>query len=247
VSTNQPPIQPATYQATCRRSELAIPGLLAVLILFGIGLWWIVTRVEGRNLEAAILSLGAGTVLALGLILLTVLRVHRWTLEPAGIRIEERPRVPLMGWRRRAFVPFAAIAGMRRIESGFERLIEIATHGGRFHRLPQIVPAGASLESFAAAIDEAARRAGRALPAIGEGLSFWNTAPGIAVILVLLAISCVLAGATAFALWDGLTTATPGRTGYAAAIVLLLPVGCLWLLRKSLARRRLVLGRLPRG
>lgn len=155
-----------------------------------------------------------------------------------------------MGWGRRASVPFADILGVRHVESGFDRMLEIVTADGRRYRLPQrmVTPdacsparpdTAAELDGFAAALHAAVRLAGRELPR-SEGLSFWNTLPGIAFIAMLFVIACVIAGAVAWALLDGMTMSPP-RSGYAAAIALMLPVGAGWLLLKTIRRRRLVL------
>lgn len=215
-----------TYQATYRRAEVALPSLLGVVALFFAGLWLVLQHPADERLLAIVLALTGMVFLAALLILLTVFRVHSWTIEADVVRISERPRVPLMGWGRRASVPFAEILGIRRIESGFDRLLEIVTSDGRRYRLPQrmvtadarSVPRpdpAADLDGFAAALHAAARKAGSELPA-SEGLSFWNTLPGIAFIVMLLLIACAISTAVAWALFDGMTTSQP-RGGYFAA------------------------------
>jgi membrane protein YdbS with pleckstrin-like domain len=249
------PADGPTYQATYRRAEVALPSLVGIVALFFAGLWLVLQHPTDPRVMDAILALVGAVVLAAFVILLTVFRVHRWTIEAGGVRISERPRVPLMGWGRRASVPFADILGVRRVESGFDHLLEIVASDGSRYRLPQrMVAAGAhslpqpdpaaDLDSFAAALHAAARQAGRELPA-SEGLSFWNTLPGIAFIVVLLVIACAIAAAVAWALWDGMTTSQP-RGGYSAAIALLLPVGAGWLLLKTIRRRRFVLAAMKR-
>lgn len=244
-----------TYQATYRRAEFALPSLVGVLALFLAGIWLVLQDPANPRFLDAMLALLGATVLAALVILLSVFRVHRWTIETDGVRISERPRVPLTGWGRRASVPFADIRGIRRVEIGLDRLLEIVTSDGNRYRLPQaIVAAGAGsrpqpsaagdLETFAAALQTAARQAGCELAAT-EGLSFWNTLPGIAFIVLLLGIACAIAAALAWALWNGMTTSQP-RSGYAVAIALLLPVGAGWLLLKTIRRRRLVLATMTR-
>ena len=250
------PADGPTYQATYRRTEVALPSLLGVVALFFAGLWLALQHpADPRILDVILVLVGAVVVVAL-VILLTVFRVHSWAIEAGGVRISERPRVPLMGWGRRASVPFADILGVRRIESGFDRLLEIVTADGSRYRLPQrVVAAGthslarpdpaADLDGFATALHAAARQAGREL-FVSEGLSFWNTLPGIAFIVVLLVVACMISAAVAWALWDGMTTSQP-RGGYVAAIALLLPVGAGWLLLKTIKRRRLVLTAMKRS
>ncbi|MDP2334524.1 MAG: hypothetical protein Q8M19_27920 [Reyranella sp.] len=248
------PADGPTYEATYRRAEVALPSLVGVVALYVAGIWLVLQHPGDARVLDAILGLTGAVVVAALAILLTVFRVHRWTIEMAGeaggVRISERPKVPLMGFGRRAFVPFADILGVRHVESGFDRRLEIVTADGRSFRLPQRLVAAdarslpqpdleADLDGFAAALHAAARQAGRAL-AQSEGLSFWNTLPGIAFIVVLFVIASAIAVAVAWALLDGMTT-TPPRGGHFAAIALVLPVGAGWLLLKAIRRRRLVL------
>jgi uncharacterized membrane protein len=244
-----------THEATYRRTEAALPSLVGIVALFFAGLWLVLQHPGDPRILTAILGLTGAMVVAALAILLTVFRIHRWTIEAGGVRISERPKVPLMGRGRRARVPFADILGVRHVESGFDRLLEIVTRDGRRFRLPQRLVAtdarslatpdpAANLDGFAAMLQAAARQAGHALPQ-SEGLSFWNTLPGIAFILVLFAIACAISAAVAWALVDGMTTSQP-RGGYAAAIALVLPVGAGWLLLKTIRRRRLVLAAMTR-
>jgi hypothetical protein len=245
-----------TYEATYRRAEVALPCLVGVVMLYFAGIWLVLQHPGDARVMDAILGLTGAVVVAAVVILLTVFRVHRWTIEAGGVRISERPKVPLMGFGRRALVPFTDILGVRHVESGFDRLLEIVTADGRRFRLPQRLVApdarsfaapdpAANLDGFAAALHAAARQAGRALPQ-SEGLSFWNTLPGIAFVVVLFAIACAISAAVAWALLDGMTTSRP-RGGYFMAIALVLPVGAGWLLLKTIRRRRLVLAAMIKG
>lgn len=244
------PADGPTYQATYRRAEVALPSLLGVVALFFAGLWLVLQNPADDRLMAAVLGLAGAVVVAALVILLTVFRVHTWAIEAEGVRISERPKVPLMGFGRRAFVPFSDMIGVRHVESGFDRRLEIVTSDGSCYRLPQrmvtvdarslpVPDSAADLDGFTAALHAAARQAGRALPQ-SEGLSFWNTLPGLAFIAVLLIIACAISAAVAWAMMDGMTTSQP-RGGYFAAVALLLPVGAGWLLLKTIRRRRLVL------
>jgi hypothetical protein len=244
-----------SYQATYRRTEVALPSLVGVVALFIAGLWLVLQHPADPRVGDIILGLTGAVVVAALVILLTVFRVHRWTIEAEGVRISERPKVPLMGFGRRAFVPFADILGLRHVESGFDCRLEIVTADGRGYRLPQRMVAAdarslaapdpaADLNGFAARLHAAARQAGRAL-AQSEGLSFWNTVPGIVFIVVLLAVASAIAVAVAWALWNGMTTSQP-RGGYFTAIALVLPVGAGWLLLKAIRRRRVVLAAMTR-
>lgn len=238
------------YQATYRRTERALPLLLAVMAIMAGGVAVIILYVDGRNLETMVFSLAGITVVSLFAVLANTFRVHRWTVEPEGVHVHERPKVPLTGLPRRVVIAFPAIAALRRIESGFDYLIEIVTRDGKRYRMPQAMvanPSGlpsadpeANLDVFAASIRAAAERAGCRLPAATEGLSFWNSVAGLVLLLIMFVLSLAIAGAVAWALWDGLRT-TQSRQGQVAAILLLLPFGAGYLLLKSIRRRRAVL------
>jgi hypothetical protein len=239
----------STYEATYRRGEMALPSLLAVLAVLGGGLYLILQDPSGDRVLVAVLWLIGAVVVAMFAILAAAFRVHRWTVEAAGIAVSERPKVPLLGLRRRTVVAFEDVRAFRWVESGFDRLLEIVAADGRRYRLSQAHKRGgeapADLGGFAEATRAAARHAGRELPATTQGLSFWNSWVGLGLILVMFAVSVVLAAAVGWALWDGMTTTQP-RGGHFAAIVMLLPVGAGWLLLKSFRRRKSVLEALRR-
>lgn len=236
-----------SYQSTYRRSEVAVPALFAVLALAVGGGAAVIIFVDGRNLETAIMALALATVLLLLAVLLTAFRVHRWTVRSHGIEILQRPRVPLTGLARRATVAFPDIVAFRRVEHGLDRLIEITTRNGRRFRLSQAMTGAAhelarpdpaaDLDAFAASVHMAARRAGHALPAMTEGPGFWNSVAGLALLLVMFAVSLVLSGGVAWSLREGMAISHRPRGGEAIAILLLLPFGAGYLLLKSWRRR----------
>jgi hypothetical protein len=130
------------YQATYRQSERALPVLLGIVAVMVGGIVVIINYADGRNLQTMIFSLIGFAVFSMLIVLLTTFWFHRWTLQPDGIQIHERPKVPLMGLSRRAVIPFPAIAALRRVESGFDYIIEIVTRDGRRYRMPQaMIPA----------------------------------------------------------------------------------------------------------
>lgn len=194
------------------------------------------------------------SVFAMAFIFANTYRIHRWTIAGEGLEIAERPKILLTGLPRRAIVPYADIAGFHRVESGIEYLIEISTRDGRAYRMPEARiadPKGfgqpdpdANLNVFADAIYSAARASGYPLPAPSEGLSFWNTFPGLFFLVVIFVLALAFAILAAWALFDG-GLSTTNRSGYGAAIAILLPFGAGWLLRKSWRRRREVLAQRP--
>lgn len=239
------------YQATYRRSEIALPLLVGIAILAGGAITLVILYARGPQLESMVLITAGVTVVALLSVFLVLFRRHRWTLQQDGIAIHERPKVALTGISHRALVPYADIIAFRDVQSGFDYLIEIVTRQGRRYRMAQTMvqkkgerfpmpDMNARLGDLAASIRAAAEQAGHRLPPTTQGMSFWNTIPGLGFIFFLLAVSLVISGFVAWALLQGFTTRQP-RGGEAIAILLLLPVGAFILLRKMWRRRRDVL------
>ncbi len=247
-----PPVEPlADYQATIRRSEIAMPALIGVAMLAGLVVTGVVLWADGPALESSILVVAAATVAGLLWCLAMAFRVHRWTATGDGVVIHERPKLPLTGLSHRALVRWPDIVAFRDVESGFDFLIEIVTRDGRRYRMAQTmvqekgkrllsVDPNARLGDFVASLQRSAARAGHPLPATTQGFSFWNTVPGLAFVGFLLALSLAISAVVVFALLEGFTTRQP-RGGEALAILLLLPVGAFWLLRRLWRRRRVVL------
>ncbi|MGE0748860.1 MAG: hypothetical protein AB7K86_26605 [Rhodospirillales bacterium] len=240
-----------SYAALYRRTEMALPGLVSVLVLGGVGTTLALVAIGDSNALVTVLLWLMGLVLlATLLIVVATYRAHRWTIEPGGVRIEERPKVPLCGPRRRALLRFADIAGVHHVESGLDTLVEIAARDGRRFRMGAVMGTAADgrtrtfdhdgLAAFAAAIRTAASASGHPLHPVTEGLSFWNRPAGIGFLALMFAVSLLIAATVAWALWDGWSP-TRARNGEMVAIALLLPAGAGWLLHASLRRRRAVL------
>jgi hypothetical protein len=240
-----------TYESIYRRSELAIPALLLiVLAIFAMITAVVRIPLDGNKVMAFLPYAFGGVLLAIVFIGLSAFRVHRWTLEPSGVRIEERPKIPLTGLRRNATIAFSDIAALRRVQSGFDAQIEIEAKNGRRFRIAQEyrhsspavigVPDPAKLEALEAAIRATAAAAGFVLPE-REGLSFWNGPVGLFIQVMLLLFALTIAGVVLWTLFDGTPPRARPRMGEAEAIALLLPVGAAYLLYRSLKRRRAVL------
>ena len=205
---------------------------------------------DGTRMTLVFGSLGA-TLLAIVVIALASFRVHRWTVLADGIRIEERPKVPLTGLRRRATVAFGDVMALHRVQSGFDARLELRARDGRRFRLAQAfgpedargvrVPDPAGLANFAAAIEGALRAAGHPMPDLAEALSFWNRPAGLAVLTVAFALALVMGIGV---VWSFIVEGAPparARAGEMMGILILLPVGAAYLLIRSVQRRRAVL------
>jgi hypothetical protein len=223
---------------------------LAAAAIFVAGVMAILRFVDGRDFEMALFVEAGMMVLLLGMIMAATFRVHRWTVQQHGVEIRQRPRIPLTGLSRRTMVAFPEIAALRNVESGVEHLIEITTHDGQRFRLSQAMTEGprgfgrpdpaADLNAFALSIRAAAETAGYTLPSASEGLSFWNSAFGLAFLTIMFMISVLISGVVAWTLWNGMTISPRPRGGEAIAILLLLPVGAGYLLLESWRRRAAV-------
>lgn len=234
------------YQAVYRRGEFAIPALITVMLLLAGGIFIAIRTMSSNALLTAILEILGAAVIAIIVIFASAFRIHRWTIVEDGMRVTERPRVPLMGFRRSDELRWDQIAALRRVESGLDHQLELVGPSGRRFRISQARKAGlgvdpaVSLDDFLSAIRAAATAAGATVPEVGEGMSFWNTVPGLFFQAIMLAIAALFAAATGWAMLGGGIEYFP-RMGYFTAIALLLPIGAAWLLIASLRRRRLVL------
>lgn len=229
---------------------MALPGLIGLIVFSLVGVTLVVLYGPGGNVTLDLLGGIAGcTVAGVIVVALAAFRVHRWTIEESGVRIEERPKVPLCGLKRRAFVPFSEIAALSRVASGFDLLIEITTRRATRYRLPRKympqlsgigIPQTEALEAFAAAIHAAAAKSGHTLPPTAEALSMWNRPFGIGLQVLMFLFALAIAIAAAATLFGGGAGPRP-RVGESYAIAILLPVGAGYMLYRSIKRRRAVL------
>jgi hypothetical protein len=240
-----------SYESIYRRSEVAIPALLLIIAaIFGMVTAIVRIPLDGNTVMALLPYAVGGVLFAIVFAALSAFRVHRWTVGPTGVRIEERPKVPFTGLRRSATLAFADIAALKRVQSGFDTQIEIEARNGRRFRIAQEyrhsspavigVPDPTKLDALDAAIRAAAAMAGHVLPE-RDGLSFWNGPVGLGIQTILLLFALAIAGLVMWTLFDGTPPRARPRMGEAEAIALLLPVGAAYLLYRSLKRRRAVL------
>jgi hypothetical protein len=239
-----------TYEATYRRAAFAAGVIVIVLIVAPAAVVWVFMAVADFDTRiAATFSIVGGAIAGLIATLLTQLRVHRWVIEPLGLRIEERPKVPFTGRLKSTFAAFGDIAALRRIEVGTDRLIEIQLRDGVAYRMAQAygadanglrsIPDAAGLNAFEAAILGGMTAAGVAAPAWREGLSFMNRAPGLAALGVMFAVSLAIAVLAAWGMWQ--EPPYGQRAAQGAGLALVLPVGAGYLIIKSVKRRIRVL------
>lgn len=235
-----------THQGLYRNAPLVAGGLLGAIALL-IGGIAAAMQIATTGDERLRLLFGA-VVLTFAICMLTALRRHRWTIEPDAVLIEERPLVPLTGRRRKRRVPFGRIAALNNVQNAADDLLVLTTREGERFRLPPGQAQGEGLirrpdqeglTGFASQLQAAMNAAGHAAPPMTDGLGFWNRPAGLALLGATLVLSLGLAGVTLWGLWEGATTRHRG--GEAAAILVMLPVGVGWMLRRAWQRRRSVM------
>jgi hypothetical protein len=238
-----------THQGLYRNAPLVLGGLLGSIALLAAG---IAGALHVATTGDEVMPLVFGTlglfVLTFALCMLAALRRHRWTVDAQAVLIEERPLVPLTGRRRVRRVPFGEIAALSNVQNAADDLLSLTTRDGeRFVLPPGLAPGEglirapdqAALDAFAARLQAAIAATGAAAPPVGDGLGFWNRPPGLVLLGIALLASLALAITVLWGLWEGATARH--RAGEAAAILVMLPVGVAWMLRRSWRRRRSVL------
>lgn len=239
----------ASHQGLYRNSPLIFGGLMGSIALLAAGIA-IALRIATTGDE--LLPLVFGTLAAFVLInvacMLAALRRHRWTIDADAVLIEERPLVPLTGRRRLRRVPFGGIAALSSVQNATDDLLALTTRDGeRFVLPPGLSPGDGlirhpdqmGLADFAGLLQAAMTAAVGSAPPVADGLGFWNRPAGLALLGIMLLASLALAAGTLWSLWEGVSVRSRG--GEAAAILVLLPIGVGWILRRSWQRRRSVL------
>jgi hypothetical protein len=237
-----------THQGLYRNTPLVLGGLLGsiALLVGGVAAAMHVATTGDELLPLVLGTLGV-FVLAFAACMLAALRQHRWTIEPQAVLIEERPLVPLTGRRRVRRVPFGEIAGLSSVQNAADDLLTLASRDGERFVLPPGLAAGqglirapdqAGLGAFAGQLQAAMTAAGGAAPPVADGLGFWNRPTGLVLLGITLLLSLALAAVALWGLWEG--AAARHRGGEAVAVLVMLPVGVAWMLRRAWKRRRSV-------
>jgi hypothetical protein len=231
---------PAAFECQYRHVAFVLTSICVLILALFASVYASIALIEDNNTTLEVFLYAAGAILVLVILAAVAgFATHRWTIEPTGIRVEEKPKVPFLGITRKRTIAFADIAALRRLESALDIVIEIATRDGNVYRVMakgEYLPA---LDAFAEQIRSAAESVGHKPLPMTEGLSFWNRPAGFVVLAVLLIFALLIAFATGWALLDG--GLAQSRSGYFAAIALALPFGAIYLIYKSLTRRWRVL------
>jgi len=242
-------MKPPSHEGLYRNAPLVLSGLLGALALlvFGVAAAMHTAQTGDELLPLIVTALAAFVMTFIGC-MLAALRRHRWIVEADAVRIEERPLVPLIGRRRFRRVPFGDIAKLSLVQNSTDELLTITTcDGERFALPPGLIPGNglirqpdqAQLGTFADCLRSAIVAAGCVAPPVVEGMGFWNRPAGLALLCAAFLASLLLAAIALWGIWEG--AAAHHRSGEAAAIIVMLPVGIGWMLRRSWQRRRSVL------
>jgi hypothetical protein len=236
------------HQALYRNTALELSGFLVLLALLTAAITLTLKLAQdGEAVIRGVLgSLGVFVLLFIVLVLIG-LRRHGWTIEPGHVLIQERPAVPFTGRRRAIRLPFGDVVRLARVQNGVEDVIELRARSGARYLLSPVARAAGrlpvydsgDLEAFAARLHAAILAAGHALPALADGMSFWNRPAGLGLLGVLLVLSLGISGMVLVGILGGGVSAKAGSE--AAAILVLLPVGVGWAVRRAWRRRRALL------
>ena len=238
-----------SHHGLYRNSPLILGGLLGSIALLVAGFAAALQiATTGDELLPLILGTLGLFVLSAVACMLAGLRRHRWTIEAGAVLIEERPLVPLTGRRRVRRVPFDEITSLSNVQNATDDLLTLtARDGARFALAPGLAPGEglirapdqAGLDVFAGQLQAAMAAAGCAPPPVTDGLGFWNRSAGLALLGIAFLASLALAVVALWGMWEG--AGARHRGGEAVAILVMLPVGVAWILRRSWRRRRSVL------
>jgi hypothetical protein len=241
------------YRAIVQRLEKFFPLLLVALIASGFGIRWSSSIASYQESNAAMMKVVAGLLLTVFWAFANTYRVHVWVLDPDGIQIRERPRVPLTGLRRRAVVRYENILALQESGSGAKRSLRMTARDGRQFIMDQAVSKhpkfrflmadpDADIVDLEREIRDRAAQAGNLLPASSQGFSYFETIAGLTVTGILFILAIPLTGFTVWAIWDGARPTSANRTTMDAALLfLILPLIFGWLFIKSLRGRRRIM------
>ena len=161
---------------------------------------------------------------------------HRWTLLAAGLEVRRGPWLMPRAWHSRAVVPYSEVIAIDRQYDNAREGTRITLRGGGLLWL-QIPLVGGLSRSLQARVAQAQGQPLRP----GEAAGFWASWAGLAVLVLALGLSLIIAGTVVFMLWESaLDSSTSGRKG--AAIGLFLPFGIGYAILAAWRRRRVTRG-----
>jgi uncharacterized membrane protein YqjE len=247
------------YRAIVQRLEKFFPLLLVAVIASGFGIRWSSSIASYHESNAAMMKVVAGLLLTVFWAFANTYRVHVWVLDPDGIQIRERPRVPLTGLRRRAVVTYEDILALQASGSGAKRSLRMTVRDGHQFIMDQAVSKhpqfrflvadpDADILELEREIRDRAAQSGNLLPGTSQGLSYFQTIGGLTVAGILFLLALPVTVLTVWAVWDGARPTSTNKTTIDAALLfLILPVIFGWLFVKSLrGRRRIMKNHAPR-
>jgi hypothetical protein len=237
------------YESTYRNTPFAAFGLLTVGAAGGASAIAAFHFLPADDILLAAAEIALATIVLIAGVGFAAFSRHRWRAGGEGLHIQETWRVPLPGGARQTLIPYDQVLALRRVESGFDVLLEIETgSGARYVLMPGSVrdkagavrPDHAGFDAFANALRSRISAAQPSGVTFTDGLGFWNKGIGLVVLCCVTILTAGLSALILIALLTGVEL-PQGAALQGLAIVLVLPAFAAYALYRSWARRSFVL------
>lgn len=238
------------YESAFRNTPVATIGMLAILAAAAGAIWAAVVFLPSVERLWPILEVVLASAVSIVVLRLAVSGRHRWAVDGDALTVSETKKFSWV-WPERAFtIALADIRAVRRVESGFDVMLELETATGARYRLMQgqardkvgvMLPDKRGLNDFANSLRKRIVAAGATHSSFQDGLGFWNRPAGLAVLVVMLGLTLGLSGLLIYGIASG-AHIPQGFAVQGLALVLLLPFAVIYALYRALVRRSFVLG-----
>jgi hypothetical protein len=242
--------QASEYKSTFRNTPFHVLSLLAVLLAAAGAGAAAIKLLPSQDLMLPILEIAGATIVAIVLLTFAAYSQRVWQLGDRGVRIQQTPRLSWLPGARDQDIPYTEIVALRRVESGFDVMLEIETRSGaRFAIMQALFKNNVGvyqqdvngLYAFANAVRQRVAAVEGASASFLDGLGFWNRPFGLGVQVVMLALTLGLSSLILYGFYSG-AHMPQGAAMQGLGLVLLLPVGVVYSLYRSWSRRSFVLG-----
>lgn len=239
-----------TYESKYRNSPLVYIGVTAILLAGFLAGWAAIALIPSTELVLPLLEIVGLTIVAIIGLSVAASGRHRWRVQGETLHIAETGSLGWLTPPRSFEIPLSAVHALRRVESGFDVLVELETTTGSRHRLMQgyardnvgvLLPDKNGLNVFSNALRKRILAAGAVQSSFQDGLGFWNRPIGLAILFGFLLLSLCLSALILYGMVTG-EHVPQGAAMQGLAFVLLLPFGVAYALYQSLWRRSFVLG-----
>lgn len=238
-----------TYESAFRNSPVAIIGILGILAAAAAAGWVALTLLPARDLLWPAVEIAVVSIVSILFLTMATTGRRRWTATGQALRVLESSKFSWLWPTREIEISLSDIRALRRVESGFDILLELETPSGMRRQLMQgflrdnvgaMWPDKTGLMKFGHELRKRAVAAGADQATFQDGLGFWNRGLGLAVLWLLLLATLGLSALILYGLISG-AHVPQGSAMQGLAFVLLLPVGVAYALYRSMVRRGFVL------